>query len=82
MCACASCNLVLDMSFSVEESEFVVLKLNCGKGSGADDLQAEHLKYGGHLILLWIQCIFNAIIQLEQYSALPKVGCNCTYDQG
>ena len=45
---------VLDTSFSTEEIEFVVKKLKCGKGGGADELQAEHLKYGGHPILLWL----------------------------
>ena len=63
---------ILDTSFSTEQFEFAVKTLNCGKGGGADELQAEHLKYGGQL---WLQCIFNVVIQTRIQS---KAGCNCS----
>ena len=49
-------------------------KLKIGKGCGADKLQAEHLKYGGHIVLLWLQRIFNTIIQLEGIPPCLKLG--------
>lgn len=64
----------LDTPFSIEEIEHAVKKLKIGKGCGADKLQAEHLKYGGHIVLLWLQRIFNTIIQLEGIPPCLKLG--------
>ena len=64
---------VLDTPFSVEEIECAVRKLKCGKGSGGDELQSEHLKYGGCPFLLWLQRIFN-VIQLEDIPPCIKLG--------
>ena len=50
----------LDTPFSIEEIEHAVKKLKIGKGCGADKLQAEHLKYGGHIVLLWLQRILQS----------------------
>ena len=62
------------MPFSIEEIEHAVKKLKIGKGCGADKLQAEHLKYGGHIVLLLLQRIFNTIIQLEGIPLCLKLG--------
>ena len=56
------CDGILDVPFEVQ---FPVKKLKCGKGGGSDRLQPEHLKYGGHSIVLWLQYIFNETSQSD-----------------
>ena len=36
-----------------------------GKAFGLDGLTAEHIRYGGHTITVWLTEIFNAIIEFE-----------------
>ena len=43
----------------------------CG---GADGLVAEHLKYGGPKLVLWLKQILNKIIQLEKIPPSFKLG--------
>ena len=49
-------------------------KLKCGKGGDPDDLQPEHLKYGCHSLIFWLQCIFNTTILLEDIPPCLKLG--------
>ena len=44
------------------------------KGGGADGLQPEHLKYGGHSVILWLQHIFNEISDIEDLPRCLKLG--------
>ena len=60
--------------FEVEEIESAIRKLKCGKSGGADGLQPEHIKYGGHSITLWFQSIFNKISTLEDLPPCLKLG--------
>ena len=60
-------NQVFDTPFTIEEIERAVNKL---KGGGFDGLQPEHIKYGGHSLLIWLQRIFNGIILLEDIPQL------------
>ena len=64
---------ILDTQFTTEEIENAVTRLKCGRGGGADGLQPEHLKYGCHSLILWLQRIFNAIILLEDIPSCLKV---------
>ena len=57
-------------------------KLKCGKNGGVDGLQPEHIKYGGHSLILWLQRIFNAIIALEDIPPCLKVGVNVPVFKG
>ena len=65
---------ILDTQFTIEEIENAVTRLKCGRGGGADGLQPEHLKYGCHSLILWLQRIFNAIILLEDIPSCLKLG--------
>ncbi len=56
---------VLDDDLTLEEIERAVRSLKNGKSGGADGLTAEHLKYGGPSILVWLKRVFNAILALE-----------------
>ena len=56
---------VFDTLFTLEEVESAVKRLKCGKSGGFDGLLPEHNKYGGHLLLLWLQHLFNGIIFYE-----------------
>ena len=60
-----NCDDIIDDEFTVEEIEFALKKLKSGKAGGIDGLLAEHLKYGGPFIVLWLKQIFNAFIHLE-----------------
>ena len=42
-----------------------VFSLKNGKSGGIDGLTAEHLKYSGPTILVWLRRVFNSIIKLE-----------------
>ena len=66
-------NYILEAPFEVEEIESVIRKLKCGKSGGADGLQPEHIKYGGHSITLWFQSIFNNISTLEDLPPCLKL---------
>ena len=65
---------IVDTPFTTEEIEEAVKKLKCGKSGGVDGLQPEHIKYGGHSLILWLQRIFNAIVALEDIPPCLKLG--------
>ena len=52
-------DLILDHSFSVEEIEHALKKLKSKRCGGADGLVAEHLKYGGPMLVLWLKRIYG-----------------------
>ena len=56
---------VLDDILTLEEVETAVFSLKNGKSGGIDGLTAEHLKYSGPTILVWLRRVFNSIIKLE-----------------
>ena len=62
------CDGILDVPF---ETQSAVKELKCEKGDG---LQPEHLKYGGHSIVLWLQRIFNKISVIEDLPPCLKLG--------
>ena len=45
-----------------------------GKSAGHDQVQPEHLKYGGATLSLWIKQVANAIIELESVPQSLKLG--------
>ena len=51
---------VLDYDITLEEVEATVRSLRNGKGCGSDGVFAEHMKYGGPTISVWLKRIFNA----------------------
>ena len=57
---------VLDYDITLEEVEAAVRSLRNGKSCGIDDVSAEHLKYGGPTIPVWLKRIFNAVLTLEE----------------
>ena len=64
---------VIDDEISVEEIEFSLKKLKCGKRGGEDGITAEHLRYGGEWLKLWMKKIFNSVISSEQIPSCMKV---------
>ena len=65
---------MLDVPFCAEEIDVVLGKLKSAKSAGHDMLQAEHLKYGGPALRVWIQQICNYIIDSEHVPDPSKVG--------
>ena len=57
-------DLILDYDFTVDEIKFALKHLKSNKSGGADGLDAEHPKFGGHIVVLWLKHILNGIIQL------------------
>ena len=57
---------VLDYDITLEEVEAAVRSLRNGKGCGSDGVFAEHMKYGGPTIPVWLKRIFNAVLTLEE----------------
>ena len=64
----------LDVAFNTEEIDHAVNKLKIKKSAGLDNLTAEHLKYGGNSIIVWLTEILNAIVDMEQIPACLKLG--------
>ena len=60
---------ILDVPFTFDEVSNVVRKLKRGKAGGYDGILAEHLIWGGDVIITWLLTILNSIIELE---AIPK----------
>lgn len=53
----------LDILFNNNEVEHAVNKMKLKKSAGPDDLTAEHLKYGGQSIIMWLTGILNLVWQ-------------------
>ena len=66
--------MFLDVAFNTEEVDHAVNKLKIKKSAGPDNLTAEHLKYGGNSIIVWLTEILNAIVDMEQIPACLKLG--------
>ena len=67
-------DFVLDTPFTPEEIESVLRNLKLGKSAGYDQVQPEHLKYGGPALYIWIKQVANAMIELECVPESLKVG--------
>ena len=50
---------ILDVPFSLEKVESSVRGLKLGNAGGWDQLQPEHLYYGGSALITWIQQILE-----------------------
>ena len=66
--------MLVDTPFTLEETEGVIKNLKSGKASGLDHLQAEHLKFGGNSLVLWVQQVCNAAVELETIPDVLKLG--------
>ena len=66
--------LLLDVPFTVDEVKAAIRKLKCGKAAGLDGLVAEHLKYAGESMVIWLRNIMNALMELEMIPDFLKKG--------
>ena len=66
-------SFVLDIPFS-SEIDYVLRNLKPRKSTEQDQVQSEHLKYGGTAISLWIKQVVNAIIEFEFVPVSLKLG--------
>ena len=66
--------MLLDTPFCAEEVPAAVRKLKSGKAAGPDGLLAEHLKWGGESVLLWLQGVLNFIVESEAVPSVLKTG--------
>ena len=64
----------LDVPFTIEEVGKAVNRMKLMKSAGPDDLMAEHLKYGGRSIVMWLTGILNSIVEVEQVPTCLKLG--------
>ena len=44
------------------------------KSAGPDDITAEHLKYGGETVIVWLTGVLNTVVDAEQVPACLKQG--------
>ena len=56
---------ILDTAFQLEEIENGLNKLKLKKSPDHSGITAEHLRYGGHSLKLWLLQAINAIVDLE-----------------
>ena len=64
----------MDTPFTLEETEGIIKSLKSGRAGGLDYFQAEHLKFGGNSLVLWVQQVSNAAIELEIIPDVLKLG--------
>ena len=54
---------ILDVPFTLDHEVIsAVMKLKLGKSGGPDGIIAEHLRWGGEILHLWVQRVLNSII--------------------
>ena len=73
---------VLDIPFIAEEIETAIKRLKVGKAGGDDDIQPEHIKFGGHQLTVWLLQICNSIVDLEDIPSTMKMGVLCPLYKG
>ena len=56
---------LLDVPFTSDEVKAAIGRLKCGKAAGPDGVVAEHLKYAGESMVIWLMNVMNAIVELE-----------------
>ena len=56
---------ILDYAFQLEEVDHGLGRLKLKKAADHSGISAEHLKYGGHLLRLWLVQILNAMVEFE-----------------
>ena len=66
--------MILDIPFSETEVRGAVAKLKEGKAVGPDGLQGEHWMFGGNAVVVWLNGMLNAIIELEVVPEVLKTG--------
>ena len=67
-------DFTFDTDITIDEVETAVRSLKSGKSGGADNLNPEHLKYGGYALHAWLLRIFTAILCLESIPPSLKLG--------
>ena len=67
-------DFTFDTDITIDEVETAVRSLKSGKSGGADNLNPEHLKYGGYALHAWLLRIFTAIFCLESIPPSLKLG--------
>ena len=55
----------LDTTLPEDEVADAVRKMKLRKSAGPDDLVAEHLRYGGRSVIIWLTEILNSILDIE-----------------
>ncbi len=75
---------ILDVPFSLEEVVNAVMKLKLRKSGGPDGIIAEHLRWGGETLHLWLLRMLNSIIKMEEIPPfnLFKSGLLCPVYKG
>ena len=76
---CNNNEMIVDVPFTLEETEAAIKNLKTRKSGGFDNLQAEHLKYGGNFLCAWIQQVCNGIVELESIPDVLKQGLYVLY---
>ena len=66
--------MIVDTPFTLEETLGAIKNLKSQKAGGFDQLEAEHLKFGGDAIALWVQQVCNATVQCEVIPDVSKLG--------
>ena len=65
-------DLVFDVPVTAEELEGVLKNFKKRKSAGPDGVTAEHIRYGGESLKVWILQVFNAIIISEDIPSCFK----------
>ena len=66
-----------DTEIGIEEIEGALKLLKPNRSGGVDSLRAEHFKYGGKHLKLWLMKIFNRFLILEDVYTTMYEGWAC-----
>ena len=64
---------IIDVPFTLDEVVCAVKKLKPGKACGPEGVSAEHLKWSGDSLYLWLLGIVNAILEMEEIPSTFKL---------
>ena len=67
-----NCDSVIGDGITNDDIELSLKKIKCRKRGGEDGVCAEHLRYGGEWLKMWMKKIFNEIVTTECIPACMK----------
>ena len=67
-------NTIFQDELDLDEIQLAVKQLKCGKSAGPDGITAEHIKYGGPMLIKWLHKVFSRILLLEDVPPCMKEG--------
>ena len=74
--------IFLDVPFTAQEVYHAVNIMKLNKSADPDNITAEHLRYGGKMVIVWLTGLLNFVVHIVQVPACLKQGINIPIYKG